>query len=319
LTLLATAGVVTVSASSNPVPSITALSPASVAAGAAALTLTITGSGFVASSQIHVDGIARTSTFVSSMSLTTTLSASDVASAGSRSITVVSPSPGGGTSAGAAFGVTVPSQTPAITINGSSLPVSVASGSTIVVGISNGPANRSDFVVMVPAGSPSRTWGPHFYLSGTTQRPAAGMSSAAVTAMSPATSGTYEFRFYENDSWTLLATSSVLTVLGAEPALVVNGSAGAVTVPAGSTIAVTVTNGPGTISDYVVMVPAGAGPQSWGPFQYLSGSTARPVTGLRNATLSFLAPASGGTFEFRFFQNDGWTRLATSGVVTVTP
>jgi len=83
---------------SNPVPSITSLSPASAAVGAAAQTLTITGTGFLSSSTVTFNGAAHTATYVSSTQLTISLTAADEATAGSFAVVVTNPSPGGGAS-----------------------------------------------------------------------------------------------------------------------------------------------------------------------------------------------------------------------------
>ena len=174
--------------------------------------------------------------------------------------------------------------------------------------------------MMVPAGSPAQAWGPYMYLSGSKTRPAIGLTSASIPFTAPAAGGTYEIRFFANDGWTLLATSAAITVSAADTAaLRINGQVSAVTVAAGATISVAVSKGPGNISDWLMMVPAGSPPQTWGPYMYLSGSKTRPPSGMTSATLSYVAPAAGGDFEFRFYQNDGWTLLATSAVVTVTP
>jgi glucose/arabinose dehydrogenase len=314
--LLQTSSVVTVTAGTNPVPTLSSLSPTSASAGSGALTLTVNGAGFVQGSEVRVDGSARTTTFVSSTQLTAALPATDIANVGAKAITVVSPAPGGGTSSSLSFGVTPAVSGPALTINGSSNPATVAPGSTIAVGVSNGPGNISDWVMMVPAGSPPQTWGTYMYLSGSRTRPVTALMSATIQFVAPP-SGSYEFRFYQNDSFTLLATSSVVTVQTATPALTINGSSAAVTVPAGSTINVGVTNGPGNMSDWVMMVPAGSPAQTWGTYMYLSGSKTRPAAGLTTATVPFTALGGGGQFEFRFYQNDTFTLLATSAVVTV--
>ncbi|MGD0401850.1 MAG: hypothetical protein ABSB66_01525 [Candidatus Acidiferrales bacterium] len=92
----------------NPFPTITAVSPASAQAGTAPGTLTVTGTGFVGSqiSQIAVNGVLRPTTFVSSTSLTTPLTGSDLLVAGVDQITVVTSTPGGGTSNVLTFPVT---------------------------------------------------------------------------------------------------------------------------------------------------------------------------------------------------------------------
>jgi len=83
---------------SNPLPSITSLSPASATVGAAAQTLTITGTGFISSSTVTYNSTAQTATYVSSTQLTIQLTASEQATAGSFGVVVTNPSPGGGAS-----------------------------------------------------------------------------------------------------------------------------------------------------------------------------------------------------------------------------
>jgi len=72
-------------------------------------TLTVTGSGFTRDSKVHWDGAARTTTFVSSSTLTVALPGSDTSKAGQHSVTVVNPSPGGGTSNAITVILSIPS------------------------------------------------------------------------------------------------------------------------------------------------------------------------------------------------------------------
>jgi hypothetical protein len=72
-------------------------------AGGPAFTLTVTGTGFVAGSVVQWDGADRATSFVSTTQLTTTIPAGDIASAGTVSITVFSPTPGGGVSSPETF------------------------------------------------------------------------------------------------------------------------------------------------------------------------------------------------------------------------
>jgi hypothetical protein len=97
----------------NPMPAVASILPASSAVGSAAFTLTLTGSGFVAVSQVQWNGANRATTYVSATQLTAAITATDVAASGTAAITVVNPAPGGGTSAGAAFAISNP--TPAVT------------------------------------------------------------------------------------------------------------------------------------------------------------------------------------------------------------
>ncbi len=82
----------------NPLPTITTLSPPSGVAGAAGLTLSITGTNFVSSSTVTYNGVAHTATYVSSTQLTISLSTSDLAAAGTYPVVVTNPAPGGGAS-----------------------------------------------------------------------------------------------------------------------------------------------------------------------------------------------------------------------------
>jgi len=95
-----------------PQPTITSLAPNTVVAGAAAFTLTVNGTGFLAGSVINFNGAALTTTFVSATQLTAAVPASAVATVGAYRVTVVNPSANqGGTSAAVTFAVTTPAPT----------------------------------------------------------------------------------------------------------------------------------------------------------------------------------------------------------------
>ena len=93
-------------AQNNPLPFLNEpLSPASASPGAAAFTLTITGTGFVSGSVVKWNSSPRTTTFVSSSELTAAVPASDIAKAKTAVVTVFNPQPHGGTSNGVFFQV----------------------------------------------------------------------------------------------------------------------------------------------------------------------------------------------------------------------
>lgn len=92
----------------NPAPVLTACTPTTAALGAPPLEVILTGSGFMPSSQVTVDGVASATTFVGSTQLRFTLSAAQLASPGARSLRVVTAAPGGGTSAAVTFSVDNP-------------------------------------------------------------------------------------------------------------------------------------------------------------------------------------------------------------------
>ena len=96
----------------NQVPTTTSISPTCTTAGSADFTLTVNGTKFVSTSTVNWNGTPLTTSFVSSTQLTATVPASLVATAGTASITVVTPSPGGGTSNAKTFTI---SATPVVT------------------------------------------------------------------------------------------------------------------------------------------------------------------------------------------------------------
>ncbi|HEY2390218.1 MAG TPA: kelch repeat-containing protein [Candidatus Angelobacter sp.] len=97
---------------SNPVPSVTGVSPNSVGAGASDTTITVSGSSFISSSAVNLNGQPLTTTFVSGTQLTAVVPAGNLATGAVNNITVTNPQPGGGTStASVAFTVTNPNPT----------------------------------------------------------------------------------------------------------------------------------------------------------------------------------------------------------------
>jgi hypothetical protein len=89
----------------NPKPAITSLSPPSATHGGAGFTLTVNGTGFISSSVVDWAGSPRATTYVSSTEVTATITAADIAKAGTFKVTVTTPVPGGGTSAAKTFTV----------------------------------------------------------------------------------------------------------------------------------------------------------------------------------------------------------------------
>lgn len=83
----------------NPTPVLKSVSPLSVVAGSTASTaISVSGSGFDSASEVLVNGTGRPTTFKSSGSLSAQLATGDLAAAGTYTVQVVNPAPGGGTS-----------------------------------------------------------------------------------------------------------------------------------------------------------------------------------------------------------------------------
>lgn len=87
----------------NPVPALSGISPTSVFAGNAAFTLTVDGTNFVNGSQVRWNGQGRVTNFVSATRLTAQITAADIASGGTASVTAFNPAPGGGVSGALSF------------------------------------------------------------------------------------------------------------------------------------------------------------------------------------------------------------------------
>jgi FG-GAP-like repeat/Protein of unknown function (DUF1573)/FG-GAP repeat len=92
------------------------LVPDAAPPGGGAFTLTVNGTGFVSGSAIEWNGSPRTTTFVSGSQLSAAINAADIALAGTASVTVVNPPPGGGRSNPLFFSVTT--NTPTLSLAG---------------------------------------------------------------------------------------------------------------------------------------------------------------------------------------------------------
>src|SRR5438445_2262454 len=185
----------TITASANPLPAVTSLSPTGVNAGAAAFALTVNGSGFVGGSVVEWNGAARATTFVSSTQLQAAVLAADVATAGTAPVDVTSPAPGGGTSGGLAFSInTPPNPVPAVT---SLSPTSANAGGAAFTLVVNGTSFVAGSVVQWNGNARTTT-----FVSATRLR-------AAITAADLAMAGTAAVRVFSPSPGG--GTSSALT------------------------------------------------------------------------------------------------------------
>ena len=100
---------------SNPAPTLDAISPSQICAGGGDFTLTVSGTNFNSQSVVKINGSVRTTSCLNSTLLTATILSSDIGSAGTPSITVINPAPGGGNSSSATLTVSLVSFTPTVT------------------------------------------------------------------------------------------------------------------------------------------------------------------------------------------------------------
>ncbi len=121
----------------NPVPLVTALSPCGAVAGSSDLTVTVTGSGFMAGTTATFDGTAVTVSPDSATALSITVPASLLATAPTRDevrVVVTNPAPGGGDSNAFGFGIA----SRAVTLAGDVQPIFDASCATSGCHVSTG-------------------------------------------------------------------------------------------------------------------------------------------------------------------------------------
>ncbi|MDD1655646.1 MAG: hypothetical protein LUO91_08120, partial [Methanomicrobiales archaeon] len=111
----------------NPTPVLSGISPATATAGGSAFTMTVTGTGFIPASKVRWNGADRATTYVSSTTLSASIPSSDLATAGTRTVTVFTAAPGGGTSDARTFTISqapTPTPTPSPTPTSTQTPVS---------------------------------------------------------------------------------------------------------------------------------------------------------------------------------------------------
>jgi hypothetical protein len=86
-------------APANPIPFLNqTLNPAAVSPGGPGFILSVSGAGFVSGAIVDLNGVPLPTTFVDGEHLTANVSAAEIATAGTASVTVVNPAPGGGRS-----------------------------------------------------------------------------------------------------------------------------------------------------------------------------------------------------------------------------
>jgi len=183
----------------------------------------------------------------------------------------------------------------------------VAPGEKLRIDFSGAPGNDRDWVGLFREGSADREYLTYAYVRG--------RRSGDLTFEAPRELGRYEFRLFENDGYGRLAASAAFEVWEAGQLPPAGPDAGAALRVAtrlaapGETIGVRFDGAPGNARDWVGLYREGAVDRQFVNYQYTQG--------LRSGDLSFELPSEPGRYEFRLFENDGYGRLAVSGVVDV--
>ncbi len=118
--------------------------------------------------------------------------------------------------------------------------------------------------------------------------------------------GEYQFRFFGKDKWERLAPDVSITVIEGERSLKVNGSSFNVR----DTISVSFAIPLPHAKDWVGLYRKQDPDKKYIKYVY--------TTGKANGALVFEAPKEAGVYEFRFFEKDGWKRIAVSSSFNVS-
>ncbi|CAN5484457.1 hypothetical protein BH10ACI4_BH10ACI4_09170 [soil metagenome] len=220
------------SAPTTAAPVVSSVSPATVTAGSANFTLTVTGSGFVSGSAVQWNGNGRTTTYVSATQITAAIPASDVAAAGTAQVIVANPD--GQKSSAASLTVSAPLPLPTITSISPGSAVAGDSGINLTV---NGTGSRQGSQIV---------WNGNRITATTVV--SATQVSAALPASFLATAGTAVVAVANTDTGD---TSSTLlfTIAPARPTLT---SLSPATATAGSAAVTLTVNGTGFIAGATV-------------------------------------------------------------------
>ena len=187
----------------------------------------------------------------------------------------------------------------------------VASGDTVTVTLSGGPGNAQDWLALAEVGGPDTTFLQWVYVP-------AGNSDMIWDVTMPATPGDYEIRLFENAGYSRLATSVTITVEATEPDPPPPAppdptlDLSATTANGGDTVTVTLADGPGHNNDWLALAEVGSPNTTYLQWTYVPA-------GATSMVWDVTMPATPGNYEVRLFEYGGYTRIATSETIVVTP
>jgi hypothetical protein len=118
--------------------------------------------------------------------------------------------------------------------------------------------------------------------------------------------GTFEFRLFNNGNVRLATSAPITVTAGAPPTL----TASATTAARNTPVTVTLTNGYGGITAWLALAPTGTPNTSYVQWTYVGQN-------VTTRTWTVTMPNTAGTYEFRLFQDSGYTLLAKSPPITV--
>jgi hypothetical protein len=93
-------------------------------------------------------------------------------------------------------------------------PTTISPGGVATVTVANGPGNALDWVASYLTDAPDSSYIEWQYLNSSRTPPGVAVVGGILTFTMPTTPGSYQLRFFSNNSHTLLATSNTVTVGG---------------------------------------------------------------------------------------------------------
>jgi hypothetical protein len=272
---------ITVSATAAPVPAVSSIAPAAAAAGSAAFTLTVNGSGFTNASVVRWNGSSRATSFLGATELQASITAADVAAAGTAQVTVFTPAPGGGTSAPVTFTIgTAPTLSVSTT--------TAAPGSNVTVTLAGGFGGPNDWIALAATSAPNTSYVAYTYVG-------SGVTTRTWTTAMPQQPGTYEFRLFLNNGFTRAATSPTVTVAVVPAGVPVASSLSPSSAMNGSGAFTLTVNGSGFTASSVVNWNGSARATTFvSTTQLQAAITAADIAAVGTAQVTVFTPAPGG-------------------------
>lgn len=234
----------------TPTPSVASISPGSVPAGSAAVTLTITGSGFVSSSLVQVGGTAEAATYVSATQLTATVPALQLVNGAKIPVVVVNGSLSSGSANPTSLEIDNPppvvsSVSPTTALVGTASAIVTVTGTGFVPFTAinvNGAARATTYInsTQVSAALPTADFAASGSLSLTAVNASPGGGTSAVTPLAVSNPAVGFLKLNPSSVFVGLTAATTITVTGSGfvPASVVqvNGVVRASTFVNGTTL-----------------------------------------------------------------------------------
>jgi hypothetical protein len=190
--------------------------------------------------------------------------------------------------------VTAGAPTPQLSVGATT----VMAGSAVTVTLTNGLGGHLDWLSFAPVGAANNSYVQFTYVGG-------GVTTRTWTITTPATPGDYEFRLFQNGSFTRIATSPKVTVQAPPPPVLTVSTTSAAP---GETVTVTLTNGLGGATDWLAFAAVGSPNNVYVNWTYVGA-------GVTTRTWTVTMPSTPGTYEFRLFKQASFVRIATSAPV----